>query len=327
MTMDSSEFERLLAVASEELGALQQVMSDSLDTDIELIREVSGHIFAGGKRLRAIVALLSMKECGVPDEMRFRIAASIEMIHCATLLHDDVVDDSMTRRHRDTAKKIFGNSASVLVGDYLYAKASQICARAEQTELTKCFADATRSLAEGEVIQLVKLTEPSYDEKGYFDVIGRKTASLFRLAALSGPLLGGDSSLRDPYATYGWNLGLSFQVIDDALDYAGDAEKTGKKVGKDLEEKKVTLPMIYGMETLEPESRDALREAMSAGEISDSQQATLFEVSSMPGTLQRVRGKAEDLAMRAKRSLLDLPSSREKDLLVDLAGTSVFRSH
>ena len=325
--MNPEEFEQLLEAASGELKPLDKVMSESLDTDIDLVHRVSEHIFAGGKRLRAIVALLSMKECGVDDEQRYRIAASIELIHCATLLHDDVVDDSWMRRNRETANKLFGNSASVLVGDYLYAKASQICAGTEAVEFIKRFADATRRLAEGEVLQLINLSKPAYDEKRYFEVIGRKTASLFELAALSGPLLSGRSELQDQFREFGWNLGMAFQIIDDSLDYGGETEQTGKRIGKDLEEKKMTLPMIYGLETLDLKMREAILGALREDTLSEQQVERLYEISSMPGTLQRVRSKAEEHAMVARRSLLDLPSSSSRDMLVDLAGASVFRAH
>lgn len=321
----SAEFERLLGTVADDVRALQDVMIGLLETDIALVHEVFEHIFAGGKRLRAVVAILSMGECGVGGETRDRVAAAVEFIHTAALLHDDVVDDSWMRRHRKTANKVFGNSAAVLVGDFLYSRASQICAETRNTGLIKCFADSTNNLAIGEVIQLANTRDPSYEERRYFEVIDRKTANLFRLAALSGPLLSGRDDLAEPFSVFGWNLGMSFQIVDDCLDYAGDPEVIGKKIGKDLEENKITLPMIYGLETLTPARREEMLASLRGGGIDERCRDELFEVSSMPGTIQRVRGKAEEHAMVAKRSLLGLDRSRNRDLLVDLAGASVFR--
>ncbi len=324
--MSATEFERLLALTADGVQSLQEVMVRILETDIDLVRDVCDHIFAGGKRLRAVVAMLSMSECRVDEELCHRIAAAIEFIHSATLLHDDVVDDAWVRRHRKTANRLFGNSSAVLVGDFLYSRASQICAETENTGLIRCFADTTNNLAKGEVIQLINTRDPSYEEKRYFEVIERKTANLFRLAALSGPLLSGRDDLVGPFGVFGWNLGMSFQIIDDCLDYAGDPEVTGKKIGKDLDESKITLPMIYGLETLDPQRRARILAALRQDGVDQESREELFELSAMPGTIQRVQGKAEEHAMVAKRSLLNLGGSRERDLLVDLAGASVFRA-
>ncbi len=322
--MDSERFEELLASEAEEVRILQEFMQRSLKTDIELIYEVSRHIFAGGKRLRALIALLSMRNAGVEKNVRFQVAAAIEFIHCATLLHDDVVDNSEMRRHRETANKVFGNPASVLVGDFLYSRASQICAATGNASLVNHFADATNLLAEGEVIQLVNLKSLSHGEQRYFEVIGRKTASLFQLAAISGPVLAG-SGAEGMFGSYGWNLGISFQIIDDALDYDGSPEATGKKIGKDLEERKVTLPLIYGLETLPADRRNSLLLALQEGRIDDDQRKELFEISSMSATIQRVRSKAEEHAMIARRSLFELEETLDRDVLIGLAGASVYR--
>lgn len=324
--MSATEFERLLGLTADGVEALQEVMVEILETDIDLVREVCAHIFAGGKRLRAVVAMLSMAECRVEEDLCHRIAAAIEFIHSATLLHDDVVDDAWVRRHRKTANRLFGNSSAVLVGDFLYSRASQICAETENTGLIRCFADTTNNLAKGEVIQLINIRDPSYEENRYFEVIERKTANLFRLAALSGPLLSGRDDLVEPFGVFGWNLGMSFQIIDDCLDYVGDPGVTGKKIGKDLDESKITLPMIYGLETLDPGRRARILAALRQDGVDQESREELFELSAMPGTIQRVQGKAEEHAMVAKRSLLNLGSSRERDLLVDLAGASVFRT-
>ena len=240
-----------------------------LDSGVPLVGEVSRYIIgAGGKRLRPALLLLTSGALGYTGEQRFNLAAVVEFIHTATLLHDDVVDDSAMRRGNATANEMFGNPASVLVGDFLYSRAFQMMVEAQDMRIMAVLADATNVIAEGEVLQLMNMHNAGLDEAGYLHVIRSKTAKLFEASARVGAILAGASSTaQEACAQYGQALGTAFQVIDDVLDYDGDAELLGKNLGDDLREGKATLPLICAMQRGTAEQRAVIANAIEAGAV------------------------------------------------------------
>ena len=252
------------------------------------------------------------------------MAAVIEFIHTATLLHDDVVDASELRRGRKTANAEFGNAASVLVGDFLYSRAFQMMLGAESMRVMQVLADATNKIAEGEVLQLMNCHDPDVDESGYLEVIRRKTAKLFEAAARLGAVLGAaPAALEDGLADYGMRLGTAFQLIDDVLDYSGDAAAIGKSLGDDLAEGKPTLPLIRAMACGSAEQADTVRRAIVDGGRGDF--ARVLEAVRATGALDYARGVAEREAQAARHALRELPASSYKDSLLELASFSVVR--
>jgi octaprenyl-diphosphate synthase len=239
-----------------DMDAVDRVLRESLASDVVLIRRVSEYIIAGGgKRLRPAVLLLAANACGYRGTAHHTLAAVLEMIHTATLLHDDVVDESQMRRGHATANAAFGNAASVLVGDFLYSRAFQLMVGVDRMRVLAIMADATNVIAEGEVMQLMHAGDAALTEDAYFEVIRRKTAKLFEAAGRLGAVLGGASaSLEESLAAYGMHLGTAFQIMDDVLDYSGDVAAIGKNVGDDLAEGKMTLPLIRARPGDQPRS-------------------------------------------------------------------------
>src|SRR5436190_23414814 len=245
----------LESILHDDLQAVDRVLRDSLASDVALIRRVAEHIVGGGgKRLRPALLLLAARACGYRGSHHYTLAAVIEMIHTATLLHDDVVDESSLRRGHATANAMFGNAASVLVGDFLYSRAFQLMVTTGSVTVLKIFSDATNVIAEGEVLQLLNSGDPDLDEARYLAVIRRKTAKLFEAAAQLGAVLGhAGPELEDALARYGMHLGTAFQLIDDVLDYTGDHAAMGKNPGDDLAAGKPTLPFIRALEKGTPD--------------------------------------------------------------------------
>ncbi len=239
-----------------------------LDSGVPLVGQVARYIIsAGGKRLRPVLLLLTAGALGCRSEQRFNLAAVVEFIHTATLLHDDVVDESTLRRGRSTANEVFGNPASVLVGDFLYSRAFQMMVDAGNMRIMQILADATNVIAEGEVLQLMNMHDASLDEEGYLRVIRSKTAKLFEASARLGAVLAGaPEPVEEACADYGQSLGTAFQVIDDVLDYAGDPAEMGKNLGDDLREGKATLPLILAMQRGTPEESSLVRGAIEQGD-------------------------------------------------------------
>lgn len=255
------------ALVADDIEAVNQLILERLSSDVALINRLGGYIInSGGKRLRPLVVLLAARACGCRDHTHILLAAIVEMIHTATLLHDDVVDESDMRRGQETARQIWGNGASVLVGDFLYTRAFQMMVELRRMAVMEIFSRATNTIAEGEVLQLLNIHDPDVTEERYRDVIFRKTAALFeagcRLAALVGARSAQDQAAM---AAYGRHLGTAFQLIDDALDYDGNAEEIGKNIGDDLAEGKPTLPFIYAMRTGDAKTRELMRSAIQQG--------------------------------------------------------------
>jgi octaprenyl-diphosphate synthase len=308
-----------------DLLLVDDVIRRRLDSSVALIRTISQYIVAaGGKRLRPALVLLAANAFGAQGPARHELAAVIEFIHTATLLHDDVVDESSLRRGRKTANAEFGNAASVLVGDFLYSRAFQMIVDAGSLRIMKVLADATNVIAEGEVLQLLNVHDPDTDEQSYLRVIRYKTAKLFEAATQVGAILGeADSQAERALAEYGMHLGTAFQLIDDVLDYSGDLTETGKNLGDDLAEGKPTLPLIRVMQAGTEEERGLVRHAIEHGGKGDL--AAVVAALHRVQALDYARSRAREEAAEATARLALLPDSPCKDSLLQLALFSVER--
>ncbi|MBP7564951.1 MAG: polyprenyl synthetase family protein [Burkholderiaceae bacterium] len=295
------------------------VIDQRLDSGVPLVGEVARYIIsAGGKRLRPALLLLVSGALGNTSEQRFNLAAVVEFIHTATLLHDDVVDASTLRRGRATANETFGNPASVLVGDFLHSRAFQMMLDANDMRVMQILADATNVLAEGEVLQLMNTHDPSLDEAGYLRVIESKTAKLFEASTrLAAVLARSSPQVESACATYGQAIGTAFQVIDDVLDYHGSAEETGKNLGDDLREGKTTLPLIIAMQRGTPEQRDLIRRAIETGNAEELPH--IVEIVRSTGALDATREAAAAQAERAIAAISVLPPNQYTNALLQLA--------
>lgn len=315
----------ILSPVAEDMQRVDALIRARLDSDVPLVRQVAEHIVTGGgKRLRPALLLLSAGALGCRGAARLELAAVVEFIHTATLLHDDVVDESQLRRGRRTANAAFGNAASVLVGDFLYSRAFQMMVSLDNLRVMRILADATNTIAEGEVLQLMNCHDPEVDEVRYLDVVRRKTAKLFEAAARLGGVLGGAAAeLEEGLAAYGMHLGTAFQVVDDVLDYSGAAQETGKSLGDDLAEGKPTLPLIRVMQAGSAEQRDRVRCAIVEGGREDF--ALVLEAIRATDALEYARAAARREAEVAARSIGALPPSVHRDSLLELAAFSVTR--
>lgn len=306
---------------------VDQVIAQKLASGVPLVGSVSQYIIAaGGKRLRPALLLLCCGALDFKGEQRFNMAAVVEFIHTATLLHDDVVDDSALRRGNPTANAKFGNPASVLVGDFLYSRAFQMMVDAGSMRIMQILADATNVIAEGEVMQLMNMHNAELDEAGYLQVIRSKTAKLFEASARVGAILSSASpEMENACAEYGQALGTAFQVIDDVLDYAGDAALMGKNLGDDLREGKATLPLIAAMQRGTAEERATIRQAIETGDVSMLEQ--VIAIVKTTGALDVARTAARQEALRAIAAAQRLPEGLHTDCLVQLASQLLERNH
>ena len=295
------------------------VISQRLDSGVPLVGEVCRYIIAaGGKRLRPALLLLTCGALGYTSAQRFSLAAVVEFIHTATLLHDDVVDESTLRRGRATANEAFGNPASVLVGDFLYSRAFQMMVEAGSMRVMEILAEATNVIAEGEVLQLMNMHDASLDEDAYLRVIRSKTAKLFEASARLGAVLAGSpAAMEQACATYGQALGTAFQVIDDLLDYAGNAAEMGKNLGDDLREGKATLPLIVAMQRGSARQRDVVQHAIENGSVDALDQ--IVAIVTETGALDATREAAAAEAQRAIAAASSLPANPYSAGLLQLA--------
>ena len=310
---------------TDDMLAVDQVIRRSLHSDVVLIRQVAEYIIgAGGKRLRPALLILAARALGCQGPAVHEQAAMIECIHTATLLHDDVVDESDKRRGRDTANAMFGNAASVLVGDFLYTRAFQMMVHTHSLRVLEVMAEATNIIAEGEVMQLLNIGNTDLTETEYLQVIQYKTAKLFEAAGRVGALLAGATPEQEAaLAGYGMHLGTAFQIIDDVLDYSGDAATIGKSLGDDLAEGKTTLPLIYVMQHGSPDQAAVVRGALQAADR-ERFDAVLSAVQST-SALDYAHGQAVAAAQRAVAALAGLPDSEARQALTELALLSVER--
>jgi len=312
---------------SADMQAVDSVIRQKLRSEVALVNQIADYIIsAGGKRIRPVLVLLMANAYRYRGAAHHELAAVIEFIHTATLLHDDVVDESSLRRGRQTANALFGNAASVLVGDFLYSRAFQMMVSVGDIRVMQILADATNVIAEGEVLQLLNMHDPEVSEERYTQVIRSKTAKLFEAAAQLGALIAGaDDAAIEAAAEYGRSLGTAFQLIDDVLDYSGQAEDIGKNVGDDLREGKATLPLIYLMEHGTAAQRELVRSCIENGDEQHFD-AVLAAVTAS-GALAYTKKKAEDAAARAAASLASLPDSAFKEALLALSAFAVHRNH
>jgi len=318
-----------LAPVATDMQQVDAVIRARLSSDVVLVRQVADYIVGGGgKRLRPALVLLSAGACGYPgrpgEAGHHELAAVVEFIHTATLLHDDVVDASDLRRGRGTANAEFGNAAAVLVGDFLYSRAFQMMLSVDSMRVMRVLADATNTIAEGEVLQLMNCHDPEVGEARYLEVIRRKTAKLFEAAARLGAVLANASpAIEEGLAEYGMRLGTAFQLIDDVLDYSGDAAAIGKSLGDDLAEGKPTLPLIRAMASGSAAQAEVVRRSIVAGGRDDF--ARVLEAVRATGALDYARAVAEREAGAARGALGPLPASKHKESLLELASFSVTR--
>jgi octaprenyl-diphosphate synthase len=318
--------EALRAFIADDLHAVDEVIRQRLHSEVALIRQIADYIIGGGgKRLRPVLLILAARACGYEGRHHHELAAVIEFIHTATLLHDDVVDQSALRRGRPTANSLFGNAAAVLVGDFVYSRAFQMMVSVENMKVLRVLADATNVIAEGEVLQLMNCHNADLDEQGYLQVIRYKTAKLFEAATRLGAILGqaGDAA-EHAMAAYGAHLGTAFQLIDDVLDYSGDHTVIGKNVGDDLAEGKATLPLIYAMKHGTPAQAALVRRAIECGGLDDLD--AVLESIRASGALEYARAQAQSEARTACASLTVLPPSSHRDYLLQLADFAVTRT-
>lgn len=318
-------FDAIAALAEDDRRAVDALITSSLESDVALVSQVSQYIvMSGGKRLRPLIVLLASRALGYEGDQHVRAATIIEFIHTATLLHDDVVDSSSRRRGKDSANTVFGNQASVLVGDFLYSRAFQMMVDIGDMRVMRILADATNTIAAGEVMQLMNVHDPETSEADYLQVIYRKTARLFEAGAqIAAVLSNQDAALEASLADYGRHLGTAFQLVDDALDYSATADELGKNIGDDLAEGKATLPLIYAMEKASAEDRSIIRDAILEGGLDQLDRITAIIQST--GALRYTADKAREAADRAVLSLADLPQSAYRQALVNIAALSVQR--
>ena len=319
--------EQLYALIGPDMKAVDAVIRERLYSDVVLVRQVAEYIInSGGKRMRPALVLLAAGAMGYQGTRHHELAAVVEFIHTATLLHDDVVDESELRRGRQTANAAFGNAASVLVGDFLYSRAFQMMVAVDNMRVMQVLSDATNIIAEGEVLQLMNCHDADVDEERYMQVIHYKTAKLFEAAARLGGIIGGaEPALEAALATYGMHLGTAFQLVDDVLDYSGQEADTGKHLGDDLAEGKPTLPLIHAMQHGTPEHAACVRRAIEEGGR-DAFPEVLLAIQ-QSGALEHTRARAAKEAEQARAAISLLGDSLYKKALLELTFLAVERNH
>jgi octaprenyl-diphosphate synthase len=311
-----------LAPVADDMAKVDALIRARLDSDVALVRQVAEYLVgSGGKRLRPAMLLLACGAAGYGGPARLELAAVVEFIHTATLLHDDVVDASDLRRGRTTANAAFGNAAAVLVGDFLYSRAFQMMVEIDDMRVMQVLAEATNTIAAGEVMQLMGSHDPDVDEARYLEVIRRKTAKLFEAAARLAAVLSRKPEFEEPLAEYGRRVGTAFQLVDDVLDYGGEL---GKSLGDDLAEGKPTLPLIHTMRAGSPEHASLVRRAIAEGGREDF--TRVLEAIRASGALDYARGAARREAEAASRAIDALPATQYKRSLLELASFAVTRS-
>lgn len=320
------QVDNIRALVAEDMKAVDAVIQQRLASDVVLVNQLSQYIVnSGGKRLRPLLSLMASRAYGYEGEHHHTLAAIIEFIHTATLLHDDVVDESELRRGRETANALFGNAASVLVGDFLYSRAFEMMVGVGSMKVMKILAETTNVIAEGEVMQLMNCHDADTTEQRYLDVIHAKTAKLFEAATRLGAVLNERSEEQETaMASYGMHLGTAFQLIDDVLDYSSSSEEMGKNVGDDLAEGKPTLPLIYAMRNGTEAQSEVVRKAIEEGGLKYLDE--VMEAIKQTGAIEYTEKTARNEADLAIQQLEHLPESEYKQAMIDLAKYSVDRS-
>ncbi|WP_297324617.1 octaprenyl diphosphate synthase [Nitrosomonas sp.] len=319
--------EYIRSFIAQDMSIVDDVIREKLHSHVLLIRQVSEYIInSGGKRLRPAMVILSAGAFGYSGKFHYNLAAVVEFIHTATLLHDDVVDESELRRNKETANALFGNAASVLVGDFLYSRAFQMMVEVGDMRVMQVLADATNTIAEGEVLQLLNCRDPHVTEENYLQVIRYKTAKLFEAASRLGAILGNATPAEEEaMAVYGMHLGTAFQLIDDMLDYSGNNQNIGKNLGDDLAEGKPTLPLIYAMRVGTAEQASIIRKAIEDGGKDGFQ--PVLGVIQQTTALEYAKQCAEAEIATAIAAIASLPDSENKKCLLQLASFAITRNH
>lgn len=321
------DFASIQALTEAEAKAVDKLILDELSSDVVLINQIGHYIVAsGGKRLRPMLLLLTAKALGYQGDQHLTLAAVIEFIHTATLLHDDVVDESQLRRGKESANAVWGNAASVLVGDYLYSSAFEMMVRTNNMRVMEILSKTTTAIAEGEVLQLLNCNNPATTEAKYLEVISRKTAILFSAATRLGAVLAGcNAEAEENLAAYGQHLGIAFQLIDDALDYKATTKELGKNLGDDLAEGKPTLPLIYAIQ------HGSEKEAKIIGDaIKNSDREafnTVYSIVKSTHAIEYTEQRADEEAQKAIDALVVMPESPFKQAMIQLARFSVQRNY
>ena len=320
-----SDFDAVQSLLGEESSAVDELILHRLSSDVALINQLGAYIInSGGKRLRPMIVLLSALACGYRGDRHILLAAVIEFIHTATLLHDDVVDSSDLRRGKATANDIWGNEASVLVGDFLYSRSFEMMVEAGNMRVMDILSHTTNNIAEGEVMQLLNINEPDISEQRYDEVIRAKTAILFEAAARIGAVITEqDDEIEQALASYGQHLGVAFQLVDDLLDYSSSSEALGKNIGDDLAEGKPTLPLIHAMQNASAPDQELLAEAIRSGGLEKINE--VISIIESTGSLAYTSQRASEEAELAKQALSNVPDSIYKDAMMTLADFSVQR--
>ena len=321
-----TDIQQVRALVADEISAVDRLIRARLYSEVVLINQLSQYIIgSGGKRLRPVIALLAAKAVGYRGTKHIDVAVIIELIHTATLLHDDVVDSSKMRRGQETANLVWGSEASVLVGDFLYSRAFQMMVDLQNMRILEILADSTNTIAEGEVMQLVSCHDPDTSEQRYLDTIHNKTAKLFEAAAALGIVISnGEPAIELALANYGRHLGTAFQLVDDALDYSASPEELGKNIGDDLAEGKPTLPLLYAMWKGDDEQARIVRDAIENGGLENI--AAISAAIESTGAITYTFALAEAEATKAKAALVDVQPSPYLDALITLANFAVHRS-
>jgi octaprenyl-diphosphate synthase len=323
----SIDFETIKKLTQNEAAAVDQLILNELSSDVVLINQMGHYIVgSGGKRLRPMLLLLGAKALGYPGNDHLTLAAVIEFIHTATLLHDDVVDESDLRRGKESANAVWGNAASVLVGDYLYSSAFEMMVRTDNMRVMEILSKTTTAIAEGEVLQLLNCNNPDTSEEKYLAVIARKTAILFSAACRLGAVISSATKeIEESLANYGQHLGIAFQLIDDALDYTSTEDELGKNLGDDLAEGKPTLPLIYAIQNSSPKEADIIINAIKTGNRDAFND--VYSIVKSTKAIDYTEKRAKDEAQMATNAIENIPASEYKDALITLANFSVQRNY
>ena len=323
----SKMYQDIHAVVESDFLAVNDFIVEQLYSEVALVESIGHYIVdAGGKRMRPVLTLLAARSCGIESQKHIPMAAVIELIHTATLLHDDVVDMSTLRRGRPTVNAEWNNPSSVLVGDFIYSRAFQILVQIGNMRIMEIIADTTNKIAEGEVLQLIAKNNPEFSEVSYMQVIESKTAILFQAAAQCGALLGNvEPDIEAALTEFGVRIGTAFQLVDDVLDYAGDASDLGKNIGDDLAEGKPTLPLIYTMENGAGSEKDLIREALKNEQLSEQILQDVIEIVRNSGGLEYTKNQAKTHAQAAQKRLAGLPESQFRHAMEAMVDFSVNR--
>ena len=319
-------FSEIQSLMKSDMEKTDNILIDRLNSNVDLISQMSHYIIAsGGKRIRPLLLLLCARATNYGGTEHHAMAVVIELIHTATLLHDDVVDESTTRRNQDTANELWGNAASVLVGDFLYSRAFEILVEPNSMSIMRILSKATNQIAEGEVLQLLNIRNTNVSQTKYFNVIEQKTARLFEAACKIGALLS-DSSEKtiNSLGDFGLHLGIAFQIIDDALDYESNSTTMGKEVGDDLSEGKITLPMIYALEKTSGSENKILRDAIKTADASNIDK--IINILCSVNAFEFTRKIAENESQKALKSLKNIPDSEYRSALKLLCELSINRT-